>query len=590
MRHISATFTTLEHVNTFFSEKAVQDAVASAQSVLIQLFVGYQDDAWTISVVKAAQKHLPQAIIIGATSAGEIGNGRVSLESTVVSVTAFETASLHPLALEGIENAEYMAGQTIADTLQDIPDLQGILLLALPTRIHCAKVLEGIEARLPKTPVFGGGAADNLGCKHPNVFFHTRILTHGCIAVGLAGAELHIETYVSLGWQALGQQMTLTAVDGLTIISIDGHPALDIYHKYLGIHPDDEDIYLVEFPLLIERHGIQIARNPVSADTDGSVRLVADVYPDEKVRLGYLNIDLVLANTQNLLAQLETFAPEAIYLYSCICRRFTLQQDVELETYPLQALAPVAGFFTSGEFYKNGDHLQLLNSSQIVIALREGDSTVPSKQSPITPTDPTKDRYRFRHARITSRLLHFIATLSDELESANSKLLYLAEHDTLTGALNRRSLDTALTTELTRASRYGHPFALVMFDLDHFKAFNDHYGHAAGDIVLKSVAHTVRKTIRGSDLLFRFGGEEFLLLLPETATSGALKIAEKTRLAIARLSLSCAKTPLPKVTASFGVACYPQHDQDALALINAADTALYQSKAQGRNRVLAFAG
>ncbi|MBT9098824.1 GGDEF domain-containing protein [Methylovulum psychrotolerans] len=586
MKHITATFTAAEQFAPFFSSAAVQTAAKSAHSVLIQLFVGQCNDAWIISLVKAAQDGLPQAVIVGVTSAGEICAGRVSLESTVVSVTAFDSASLYPIACASHKGDEYTAGQAIAEALQPIPHLQGILLLATPTRINCANVLKGIEDRLPTLPVFGGGAAETLNCQQSRVFLHTALFADGCVAVGLAGAQLRIETHITFGWQALGPQMALTAVDGFNIQCIDDKPALDVYRKYLGIHPDDEDMYLVEFPLLIERHGTQIARNPVSANQDGSVTLVADIYQDEIVRLGYLNIDLVLENTRALLAKLATFVPEAVYLYSCICRRFTLQQDVELETYPFQALAPVAGFFTSGEFCRNGKHLQQLNSSQIVVAMRE--AALVSSNWEDTDPDDTKDRYRFRHARITSHLLHFIATLSDELEAANSKLRHLAEHDTLTGALNRRALDRALDTELALAERYNRHCSLVMFDLDCFKQFNDNYGHSAGDIVLTSVAQAVRQTIRRSDMLFRFGGEEFLLLLPETATEGAWEIAEKTRLAIAQLALSYAETLLPKVTASFGVASYPAHGQEALALINAADAALYQAKAQGRNRVLAF--
>ncbi|POZ52595.1 sensor domain-containing diguanylate cyclase [Methylovulum psychrotolerans] len=588
MKHITAAFTAAEQFAPFFSSAAVQTAAKSAHSVLIQLFVGQCNDAWILNLVNTAQHALPQAIIVGVTSAGEICAGRVSLESTVVSVSIFSSASLHPIACASHQGGEYTAGQAIAEALQPIPHLQGILLLATPTRINCANVLKGIEDRLPTLPVFGGGAAETLNCQQPRVFLHTALFADGCVAVGLAGAQLRIETHITFGWQALGPQMALTAVNGFNIQCIDDKPALDVYRKYLGIHPDDEDMYLVEFPLLMERYGTQIARNPVSANQDGSVTLVADVYQDETVRLGYLNVDLALENTHAVVAELAAFAPEAIYLYSCICRRFTLQQDVELETYPFQALAPVAGFFTSGEFCRHGNHLQQLNSSQIVVAMRETEAAEPAHWTD-TGADTAKDRYRFRHARITSHLLHFIATLSDELEMANSKLQHLAEHDPLTGALNRRTLDNALDTELAIADRYNRHCSLVMFDLDHFKQFNDNYGHSAGDIVLSSIAQTVRQTIRRSDMLFRFGGEEFLLLLPETATEGAWEIAEKIRLAIARLTLAYTEILLPKITASFGVASYPAHGQEALALINAADAALYQAKAQGRNRVLAFA-
>jgi diguanylate cyclase (GGDEF)-like protein len=587
MKHITATIATVEQAAEFLEHETVQDAASSARSVLVQFFVGHRDDAWIKDVVEATQKSLPHAVIVGITSAGEICAGCVSLESTVVSVAFFRSASLYPVAFDCLRGSEYATGKAIADALCSIPELQGILLLAPPTRVNCAKVLKGIEDGLPETPVFGGGAAETLDCKQPRVFLQGGLFERGCVAVGLAGRDLHVETQVFLGWQALGPRMTLTNVKGFDIRSIDGNPALEAYRKYLGIRPGDEDIYLIEFPLLIERHGAQIARNPVSSDKDGCVTLVADIYQGETARLGYLDVDAALENTAAALATLEKFAPEAVFLYSCICRRFTLQQDVELETRPFQAMAPVAGFFTSGEFCRNGARLQLLNSSQIVVAMREGDAVpvLPPSDSGTAATATAMDRYRFRHARITSRLFHFISALSDELEEANRRLLYLAEHDALTGALNRRVLDAILNAELSRSARYGRPFSFVMFDLDHFKRFNDNYGHAAGDLVLKSVADTVRKAIRSSDALYRYGGEEFLLLLPETAMSGALEIAEKAREAIARLLLCCAEKTLPGITASFGVACYPEHGKDGVAVLNAADVALYSAKEQGRNRV-----
>ncbi|HLF96523.1 MAG TPA: GGDEF domain-containing protein [Methylococcaceae bacterium] len=584
MKHFSAIVDSVEQAAEFLGGKAVQDAAASARSALVQVFVGHRDEMWIGRVVEAIGPVLPHAVIVGISSAGEIADGRVSVESTVVSASFFHSASLHPFALASTPGDEHAAGKAIAEAFRAIPDLKGILLLAPATRVDCAAVLRGIESGLPDTPVFGGGAAETLASKQPRVFLDTRLFERGCVAVALAGAGLHLETHVFLGWKALGPKMTLTDVANFDICSIDGHPALDAYRKYLGITPGDEDIYLIEFPLLIERHGALIARNPVSSGKEGCVTLVADIYQGETARLGYLDVDSVMQNARDTRAMLERQSPEAIYLYSCICRRFTLQQDVELETRPFQSLAPVAGFFTSGEFCRSGDHLQLLNSTQVVVALREGDAkAVPAQQEAGSAT--ATDRYRFRHARITSHLFHFISALSEEVEEANRRLLYLAEHDALTGALNRRVLDATLDAEVSRAARYGRPLSFAMFDLDHFKRFNDDYGHPAGDHVLQSVADAVRHTIRDSDTLYRYGGEEFLLLLPETAMSGALGMAEKVREAIGRLSLHVAGQALPAVSTSFGVACYPHHGNSGLVVLNAADAALYRAKESGRNRV-----
>lgn len=584
MQHFSASVETAGQAEEFCRGEAVKTAAASARSTLGQIFVGHRDDAWIGELTAVLEKALPGAVVVGSTSAGEIVEGRVALESTVVSLSFFKATILRSFALACYRGNEDETGKAVAEAFRAVPDLKGILLLAPATRLDCAALLRGIESVLPDTPVFGGGAAETLASRQPRVFLHDQRFESGCVAVALAGSALHVEAQAFLGWKALGPRMTLTGVTDYDICTIDGNPALDAYRKYLGISPGDEDIYLIEFPLLIERYGAFIARNPVSSGNDGRVTLVADVYPNETARFGYLDVDLLLEYTDQMRETLGQYAPEAIYLYSCICRRFTLQQDVELETRPFQSLAPVAGFFTSGEFCRRGAHLQLLNSTQVVVALREGDAgPLSPRQDEQTPS--ATDRYRVRHARMTSRLFHFIAALSEELEAANRRLLYLAEHDALTGMLNRRVLDATLDVEISRSQRYGRPLSFVIFDLDHFKHFNDEYGHAAGDLVLRSVADTVRRVVRESDSFYRYGGEEFLLLLPETGLCGALGMAEKVRETIGRLVLHTDGKALPAVTASFGVACYPDHGNEGRVVLNAADAALYRAKEEGRNRV-----
>jgi diguanylate cyclase (GGDEF)-like protein len=163
----------------------------------------------------------------------------------------------------------------------------------------------------------------------------------------------------------------------------------------------------------------------------------------------------------------------------------------------------------------------------------------------------------------------------------------LATTDGLTGVQNHRAFQETLMGEVARAYRYRMPLALIMVDVDHFKQYNDTFGHPAGDQVLRTVARLLREHSRTTDVVARYGGEEFAILLPSTDQEGALAQAERLRATIA-----AAAWPKRAVTASFGVATlglddYPP-DGDAAPgtlLIMAADGALYQSKTQGRNRV-----
>jgi diguanylate cyclase (GGDEF)-like protein len=157
--------------------------------------------------------------------------------------------------------------------------------------------------------------------------------------------------------------------------------------------------------------------------------------------------------------------------------------------------------------------------------------------------------------------------------------------DALTGLYNRRYFDESFKREIFRAERKQTPFALVMVDLDHFKRMNDTHGHDAGDLVLQAAARCLQDGIRRSDLACRYGGEEMALLLVECDAASARRCAEAIRAAIAALALEHRGVRLPGVTASFGVAAWPEHGASPDDLLKAADRALYASKHGGRDRV-----
>lgn len=158
--------------------------------------------------------------------------------------------------------------------------------------------------------------------------------------------------------------------------------------------------------------------------------------------------------------------------------------------------------------------------------------------------------------------------------------------DALTGLYNRRYLEENLHRELQRCERRGLPLSVLMLDIDHFKRFNDQNGHAAGDILLARIGQTLQSLTRDEDIACRYGGEEFIIVLPETDAASALRRAEDIRAAIGSTSVTHMRKVLGPSTASIGVASFP-HDGDAPArLLEVADAALYRAKAQGRDRVV----
>jgi diguanylate cyclase (GGDEF)-like protein len=181
-------------------------------------------------------------------------------------------------------------------------------------------------------------------------------------------------------------------------------------------------------------------------------------------------------------------------------------------------------------------------------------------------------------------LLH---TVADQLVVAVNQAHLFAQMqqqaltDGLTGCYNRRSFELQLERDLHQATRLRQPLSLIMLDFDNFKHINDQAGHEAGDLALRMLADNVRAELRAVDCAARFGGDEFVIILPQADTDGALLVAERLRKRIEQMDVP----GFGKVTASFGVATFPEHASSRDTLIVAADRALYDSKNAGRNRV-----
>jgi diguanylate cyclase (GGDEF)-like protein len=185
-----------------------------------------------------------------------------------------------------------------------------------------------------------------------------------------------------------------------------------------------------------------------------------------------------------------------------------------------------------------------------------------------------------------------LAQVSSQLRLVNGALELLSQQDGLTGLANRRFFDTYLGDQIDVARRYGRSLALVLFDVDWFKAYNDHYGHQAGDECLKRVAAALRSCCRRTaDMAARYGGEEFSIILPDTGLSDALQIAEAARNAVAQMQIAHAKSPTaPYVSISGGIAILLHNgSHSAEQLVMAADQCLYRAKRLGRNRNVAEA-
>jgi diguanylate cyclase (GGDEF)-like protein len=188
-------------------------------------------------------------------------------------------------------------------------------------------------------------------------------------------------------------------------------------------------------------------------------------------------------------------------------------------------------------------------------------------------------RLRYANERLQGQLI--------EIGLLQSKLREQAIRDPLTNLFNRRYLEETLDRELSRANRENYPVCVIMIDLDHFKRVNDTYGHEAGDLVLQAIANALSEHSRRGDFACRYGGEEFVVAMPNMNLEAAYERAENLRRSLTTLRVSYEDYSI-SVTISMGIACYPENGPTREAILRAADQAMYAAKQAGRDHILSY--
>lgn len=269
-------------------------------------------------------------------------------------------------------------------------------------------------------------------------------------------------------------------------------------------------------------------------------------------------------------------------------------QDVD--TVPARVIAEKADLLICSMELKNDDALRLASAIRsgeetrilpILLLMREGDTERLAKGFDIGVNDylvrPIDRQELLARARTQIRRKRY----QDQLRSNYRESVSLAVTDALTGLFNRRYFDVHVEGELRRAASAGQPLSLLMLDIDHFKVVNDTFGHGVGDEVLMEMARRIPRYVRTFDMVARLGGEEFVVIMPNTDEAAAAGVAERLRAAIAEnpITISSPENTIG-ITASFGVAATSDGDEPAQHLLARADGAMYQAKQQGRNRVV----
>ncbi len=408
-------------------------SASAYKSQFVQIYSARCDCEWFRYLGDSIKVLFPDAVIVGASSVGEVLEGEIHTNTTVILFSFFEDASLHLISHECPAGGEEEAGARLKTEIEETRvDKKGVFILSTPISHDSGKIFAVMMEQGHGCPVFGGGAGYYANLGSTVIFDGDRCYNSGIISVIFSGERLFIEVFTSLGWYPLSREMTITGADNVTVTTIDDKPAFSVYKKYLGIKSDDNFFQnSLEFPFLLYKDGQAIARTPfLASDEDGTIRFLSDVHAGDKCRIAYGDPRTILAESAELQKKMNDFRPEAIFLFTCICRRFLMQQDVDLETRPFNKIAPTAGFYTFGEFYSDGIFSSLLNSSMVAVGFREGPfaESLPHKEPSLTElTELNKDPFANQHSRILSRLLYFINILTNELEDQNRELKTLIE-------------------------------------------------------------------------------------------------------------------------------------------------------------------
>lgn len=566
-------FTSEFKLHEFINQHKLQDS----PQLLIQVFTAKNDRDFIFDLTQFFSRHFPLSSLIGVTTDGEVKDGFVSTHKTVISFTMFEKVYLTSYISDTFETY-YEAGKNMASALVG-EETKAIIAFIDGLSGNGEAFLNAIGEIAPEVIVAGGLAGDNATFTKTYLFTKELIVSGGVIGVSLSSPSLNIFTDYSFNWIPIGKTLQITHADNNRVYTIDDKTAVDTYNFYLGKSVGNQLPFIgIEFPLIIQRNGLNIARAPISQDKDGSLLFAGNFKNGDKVRFGYGDADTILSETQKHINHFSDIPIETIFIYSCMARRRFIPLQIEHETLVYNQIAPTSGFFTYGEFFSSTTKKELLNQSMTILALSESDIS--------HHHDLVFDNSQYKSTTIRA-LAHLINISVKELESTQQKLKDLASTDPLTGLHNRRSFSEVSITLFNLAFQEKKPLTAIMLDIDKFKQINDTYGHLNGDCVLISLAELLQKFLRETDFICRYGGEEFVILLPDTNTNDALVIAEKLRKMIEITTITLSDNQIIHYTISLGISeINSAKDSRIEQVVNRADEALYIAKDEGRNKVV----
>lgn len=348
--------------NNHFKDEINYSLFKNEKNVLIQVFCG-NDESTLQYIINSLYANLPNAVCIGTTTDGEIKDEIVSTLKAVISISIFDKTIIKKSMIEGEDS--FTNGYEIA---KDIVTENTKLIITFTdgTTTNAEEYLKGISAFDDSIMVCGGMAGDNGVFKQTFISCGKKILGYGAVAVSLNSDILKVFNDYKYDWSPIGIEHTIDKVIGNRIYEISGMKAIEFYEKYLG----DSDSH-TEFPLIVQRNGISVARAVLTRYSDGSLGCGGNLYEGDKVRLGFANAEMIIKNPIQYLKNMNNYAAETFFIYSCMARRRYMQNLIKVEIEPFAQIAPTSGFFTYAEFFHTNKRNELMNQTITLVGLSE---------------------------------------------------------------------------------------------------------------------------------------------------------------------------------------------------------------------------
>lgn len=585
----------------FLDELKASSDYKEAKSVLVNIFTERTQKDYITYISDIVKRRLEKAKISGLTCLAGFAQGERVHETTILTVLFFFKSEIEVLEYDFSKTPVEKAKESFLERLNAAGELRGIQVYTTPMKNNGTNdFLSTVNFKHDDIPIFGAGAGYESGGNSKNLYvFGNEIYSNGIIITLFKGESLRIFAESTLGWTPIGKEMKVTEVSNCHILkTIDNEPAGEIFKKYLGVTSSENFVgNTCEFPFMINRGGKWIARVPIKKDRDGSIHFTSDIHKGEKLMFSYGSKKLILQKAFNLADYMSRKDLDGLLLHVCRNRDLYLKDDEILE---LQAFSnfyrETAGCYAFAEILYKNKSGGLQNSALVAIGFREFDSAEESRYTEDCyiednsygtsrfvdinkwGTDITLSKKNGHKLPFEERLVNFLHATSRDLYLANLKLEEAATIDGLTNIFNRKKISERINYELTK--RGSKNMNLIMFDIDNFKRINDTYGHDMGDEVLVKVAQTAKSCIREQDSIGRWGGEEFMILLPEAKKEEAVEIAERIRTEIHAIKWET----MPQISISLGVTS-AREDDDIQSFYKRVDNRLYYAKTHGKNQV-----